>query len=199
MTGYLRALAKRMLLLVPLLAVAACSHFSKPLKPVPTPKTTRAQLSIGYSMLYEEADGIHKLKWIMMFKSKNEEMEQLTTDLVHYYQHLAESLQKLSMEYPAVHIDATTMSDIEAQERKAIGEDLAKDMAPLIGKGGIAFERETLLMFYNSLNEQRHLVAVMLSIEPDDSLKSFLEETKAQLDERYAKVGALLNRRYFTQ
>jgi hypothetical protein len=30
-------------------------------------------------------------------------------------------------------------------------------------------------------------------------LKKFLETTIAELEERYAKVGALLNHRYFTQ
>lgn len=53
-------------------------------------------------------------------------------------------------------------------------------------------------MFYNALNEQRHLVAVMLRLETDPPLKQFLETTKAQLEERYAKVAALLNQRYFT-
>jgi hypothetical protein len=39
----------------------------------------------------------------------------------------------------------------------------------------------------------------MVGLEPDAALRKFLETTKAQLDARYAKVGALLNRRYFTQ
>ena len=47
--------------------------------------------------------------------------------------------------------------------------------------------------------EQRHLAGVMLGLENDPGLNKFLETTKAQLDEHYAKVGALLNRRYFTQ
>jgi hypothetical protein len=95
-------------------------------------------------------------------------------------------------------IDVAAMSEIEAEERKAIGTDLAKDFAPLVGKTGVDFEREALLMFYDSLNEQRHLTGVMVGLETDPGLKKFLETTKAQLDERYAKVGALLNRRYFT-
>ena len=53
-------------------------------------------------------------------------------------------------------------------------------------------------MFYNALNEQRHLVGVMVGLEPDPGLKKFLETTKGQLDARYQKVGELLNRRYFT-
>jgi predicted small lipoprotein YifL len=182
-----------------LLALAACSQLSDASKPPPDKNAPRAQLSIGYSQLYQEADGIPKLKWILMFKDKPEEMGRLTNDLVSYYQQLADTMQKLSKQYPAMRIDVAAMSEIEGDERKAIGADLAKDFAPLIGKTGVKFEREALLMFYNSLNEQRHLTGVMVGLETDPALKKFLETTRAQLDERYAKVGELLNRRYFTQ
>jgi hypothetical protein len=62
----------------------------------------------------------------------------------------------------------------------------------------LEFEREALLMFYNALNEQRHLVGVMMKKETEPALSKFLDATKAQLDDRYSKVGALLKRRYFT-
>jgi len=180
-----------------LLNLAACSHFCDTRKPTPDKNAPRAQLSIGYSLLYQEADGIPKLKWLLMFKDKPEEMGRLTNDLVGYYQQLAEAMQKLSKQFPGMRIDVDPMSKIEDDERKAIGDDLAKDLAPVIGKTGIEFEREALLMFYNSLNEQRHLTGVMVGLEPDPALKKFLETTKAELDTRYAEVGALLNRRYF--
>jgi hypothetical protein len=181
-----------------LLTLAACSHLCDTRKPAPDKSAPRAQLSIGYSLLYQEADGIPKLKWILIFKDKPEEMGRLTNELVGYYQHLADTMQRLSKQFPAMRIDVTAMSEIESDERKAIGEDLAKDLAPVIGKTGVEFEREALLMFYNSLNEQRHLAGVMVSLETDPALKKFLETTKAELEARYAKVGALLDRRYFT-
>lgn len=182
-----------------LLTLAACSQLSDTRKPPPDKNAPRAQLSIGYSLLYQEADGIPKLKWIFMFKDKPEEMGRVTNDLVSYYQQLADTMQRLSMQYPAMRIDVAAMSEIEGEERKAIGADLAKDFAPLTGKTGVEFEREALLMFYNTLNEQRHLTGVMVGLEPDPALKKFLETTKAELEARYAKVGALLNRRYFAQ
>jgi hypothetical protein len=182
-----------------LLTFAACAQLRSAESAIPSKTTPRAQLSIGYSLLYQEADGIPKLKWIFMFKDKPEEMGRLTDDLVSYYQQLADTLRRLSKQYPAMRIDVTAMSEIEGEERKAIGEDLAKDFAPLLGKTGVKFEREALLMFYNTLNEQRHLTGVMIGLEADPGLKKFLETTKAQLEERYAKVGALLDRRYFTQ
>jgi hypothetical protein len=180
------------------LTLAACNQLRDTAKPAPGKSAPRAQLSIGYSLLYQEADGIPKLKWILMFKDKPEEMGQVTNDLVSYYQQLAETMQRLSKQYPAMRIDVAAMSEIEGDERKAIGADLAKDFAPIIGKTGLEFEREALLMFYNTLNEQRHLTGVMVRLETDPGLRKFLETTQAQLEARYAKVGALLDRRYFT-
>ncbi len=180
------------------LTLAACSHLSDTRKPSPDRNAPRAQLNIGYSLLYQEADGIPKLKWLLMFKDKSEEMGRVTSDLLSYYQQLADTMRRLSKEYPAMRIDVPATSEIEGEERKAIGADEAKDFAPLVGRTGVDFEREALLMFYNALNEQRHLTGVMVKIEPDPGLRKFLESTKTQLDERYEKVGALLNRRYFT-
>ena len=181
-----------------LLILAACSQSRNATRPTPNKNAPRAQLSIGYTLLYQEADGIPKLKWILMFKDKPEEMGRVTHDLISYYQQLADTMRRLATQFPGMRIDVAPMSEIESDERKAIGDDLAKDLAPLTGKTGVDFEREVLLMFYNSLNEQRHLVGVMVGLEPDPALKKFLETTKAELEARYAKVGALLNQRYFT-
>lgn len=179
------------------LTLAACSQLNHGGKP-PSDRNSRAQLSIGYSLLYQEADGIPKFKWILMFKDKPEEMGQLTSDLISYYQQLAQTMQRLSKQFPAMRIDVTPMSEIEGDTRKAIGEDQAKAFAPIIGKSGTEFERDALLMFDDALNEQRHLTAVMAGLEPDPALKKFLETTTTQLDARHAKVTELLNRRYFT-
>jgi hypothetical protein len=180
-----------------LLTLAACSHFSHSEESEPG-KGSRDQLSVGYSLLYEEADGIPKLKWLLRFKDKPEEMSKVTTELVTYYQQLAQTLENLSRQFPAVHINVNTMPEIEADTRKAIGTDLAKDIAPVVGKSGTEFEREALLTFYDSLNEQRHLVRAMLEREKVPALRDFLETTRYQLDSRYEQVGKLLNRRYFT-
>jgi hypothetical protein len=179
------------------LSLAACSQLSPSGKSAPDQNVARAQLSIGYSLLYQEAEGIPKLNWLLVFKDKPAELGRVTKELASYYQQLADTLRRLSRQFPAMRIDMTAMSDIEADYRKAIGADLAKDFSPLVGKTGVEFEREALLMFYNTLNEQRHLVGVMLKRETDPALKKFLETTKAQLQARYDNVERLLNDRYF--
>jgi hypothetical protein len=194
-----RLIPFRLIVAALLLTLAASSRSSDTTQPTVNNNASRAQLSIGYSLLYQEADGIPKLKWLLMFKDKPEEMGRVTHDLIGYYQQLAETMKRLSKQYPAMRIDVAPMSKIEGDTRKAIGEDLAKDIAPIVGKTGISFEREALLTFYDSLNEQRHLTGVMVGLETVPALRKFLESTKTQLDEHYAKVRALLNRRYFTQ
>jgi hypothetical protein len=145
-----RLIAIRFLATALMLTLAAFGRASDTAPPAPHKNAARAQLSIGYSWLYQEAEGIPKLKWILMFKDKPEEMGRVTNDLVSYYEQLAATMQRLSKQYPAMRIDVTTMSEIESDERKAIGADLAKDFAPLIGKTGVEFEREALLTFYNT-------------------------------------------------
>ena len=186
----------RILALMLVLSLCGCSLFSHSQESAPG-KGARAQLSIGYSQLYQEADGIPKLKWLIRFKDKGEDMSRVTDDLITYYQKLADSMERLARQYPAMRINVRPMSEIESDERKAIGTSLAKDLAPVVGKSGIEFEREALLTFYNSLNEQRHLVRVMLERENVPALKDFLETTRFELDSRYEKVASLLNRHYF--
>jgi hypothetical protein len=180
-----------------LVTLAACSQ-SGGSRPAAEDNTPRTQLSIGYSLLYQEAEGIPKLKWILMFKDKPEEMGRLTNELVSYYQRLADTMERLSKQSAAMRIDVAAMSEIEGDERKAIGADQTKDFFPVLGKTGVEFEREALLMFYNALDEQRHLTGVMLGLETDPTLKNFLQTTQDQLEAHYEQVGALLNRRYFT-
>ena len=180
-----------------LLTLTACSHFGRSAQATPD-KGSRGQLSVGYSLLYQEADGIPKLKWLIRFKDKSDDMAQVTHDLVSYYQQLADTLQNLSKQFPAVRLDVRTMPEIIGDTRKAIGADLAKDIAPVIGKSGVEFEREALLTFQDSLNEERHLVRVMLERENVPALEDFLEKTRFDLDSRYDKVTTLLERRYFT-
>src|ERR1035438_9406771 len=124
-----------------LLTLAACSQLSDTRKPTPDKNAPRAQLSIGYSLLYQEADGIPKLKWIFMFKHKPEEMGRVTNDLVSYYQQLADTLQRLSKQYPAMRIDVAAISETEGGGRKARPARLATCSSPFGARAWVNSQR----------------------------------------------------------
>ena len=183
-----------------LIVTALLLGCGKSVEPKPTATDSgkvRTELNVGYSLLYQQADGIPKMKWILMFKDKGKELDQTTTGMMEYYKQLAASMEQLAAKNPALRLDAVTMPEILVDTRKAIGVDMAKDFAPLVGNTGHEFERELALMFYNALDEQRHLVGVMIEREPESGLKSFLEKTKTQLEGKRGKLEELLNRRYF--
>jgi hypothetical protein len=135
---------------------------------------------------------------VLLFKEKSAEANKMVDNTMTFYRNLAVSLEHLVEQYPGVRIDLAPMSEIEGDTRKAIGLDQLKDFAPLFGKSGIGFERELLLMFYNALDEQRHLVGVMIERETDPDLKTYLNKTEDQLDAQRRKIGSLLDRKYFT-
>ena len=68
--------------------------------PPPDKNSPRTELSIGYSLLYQEANGLPQLKWLLMFKDKPKEMARVTGDLIKYYKQLADTMRKLSKRIP---------------------------------------------------------------------------------------------------
>jgi hypothetical protein len=162
-------------------------------------KAARGQMAVGYSLLYQEATGIPKLDWLLSFKSKSTEMKTVTENLMGYYKTLSARMEALVKDYPAIELKAKTMPQIEEETRKSMGIDQAKAFAPVIGKSGVALEREALITFRSALDEQRHLVGVMLDKESVPALRDFLQGSKVALEKHYAQVDALLQRRYFTR
>ena len=57
-----------------LLTLAGCSPSHQLREPDTDHPVPRAELSIGYSLLYQEAKGIPTLHWLLMFKSESAEM-----------------------------------------------------------------------------------------------------------------------------
>lgn len=194
----IRVLSSSLILTTFLLSISSMLALAAEGSAAAAPHEARRQLSIGYSLLYQEAKGIPKLDWLLSFKSKDEAMSQVTDALMKYYKGLAERLEKLAAQFPAVRLDAKIMSDIEAEERKSMGADQAKNFAPLAGKTGMPLEREALITFRSALDEQRHLVGVMINRETNPGLKKFLESTHSELNNQYQTVDELLEKRYFT-
>jgi len=180
-----------------MLLVAGCKDVGKSRPSTAINDNTRTELNVGYSLLYQQANGIPKMDWILTFKDKPEVVEQTVNLLTDHYQQLSRALEDIAAKFPAVRLDADTMPELLADTRKAIGLDMAKDFAPLAGKSGPRFERELLLMYQNALEEQRHLVGVMIERETEPGLLGFLKKTKAQLEERHSGVRQLLDRHYF--
>lgn len=159
----------------------------------------RKCLDPSYSLLYQEAQALPKLHWLLMFKKESDSVDILVSSTLDYYKQLSDQLEKLARDDPGVDIHLKPMPDILSRAREALGEDQLKQMRPLVGEGGKPFERDLLLMLRDMLDEQRHIVSVMLADETAPDLKHFLQETRAGMDGLYQRYDQLLAKRYFAQ
>jgi hypothetical protein len=158
----------------------------------------RGELNKGYTLLYDEAVGLAKARFLLKVKDQPTDVESMVTAATDEYLRLQQQMEGLAKDFPALKLDAPDiMAKVIAETREAIGTDQFKSFAPLVGQSGVEYERNLLLLFENALNEQRHLTKVLADAEPDAALKKFDEAETTRLDALYARVLALLDRHYF--
>lgn len=163
----------------------------------PAAADVRAALNPGYALLYQQADNLPKMHWLTMFKEQSEPVQKLVDETLDDYRQLASTMEDLAKRHPDLNLELKPLPDIEARAREAVGRDRVRAMKPIVGETGSRYERDLLLLLQDALDEQRHLLGVMLDDEPNAELKRFLQHSKAQLDALYLRYEDLLEKRYF--
>jgi len=162
-------------------------------------RNARDELNVGYSLLYEQASGLSKLKWVVWLKHDTETFEQTVKPIIADYANLAEQLENLPNLYPAVRIDLKAMPEFLGKARENMINDRIKDITPIVGETGTPYERTVLLMLMYALEEQKQVAAAMAEHETEAQLAKFLRETERSLGAHLQRVNALLERKYFSR
>jgi hypothetical protein len=159
----------------------------------------RLMLAEGYSLLYQDAGNLDTAELILYVKKESEAMHKVVTEVSDFGGDVKKDLERIAKDYPGVRIDLDPLPEMEKRKRAAISKDRAKYFAPIVGHGGREYERTVLIGFWNGLNHERHLCAVMAEAEPDASLKKFLLDTEKGYDGLYERVNELLEKEYFVR
>ena len=154
-------------------------------------------LSQGYSLLYTDASHVDLLGLILYVKTQPEDFDKLITAVSEYGGQLKNELERIAKDYPGVRIDLDPLPEMEKRKRAAIGKDKAIKFSPVVGIGGVEYERATLISLSNALNHESHLCRVMAEEEPDPNLKKFLLGTERHYNGLYERLMSLLDRKYF--
>jgi hypothetical protein len=180
-------------------ASAALTAQAKP-KPVSDcpQRSLRDELNVGYSLLYEQADGLSKLKWLVWLKHDTETFEHTVKPVIGYYESLADQLENLPKLYPAVRIDLKAMPEFLGKARENMVEERIKDITPIVGETGTPYERTVLLMLMYALEEQHQVAGAMAQRETEPRLAKFLGGIDQALSAHLHAVNALLERKYFS-
>lgn len=157
----------------------------------------RLILSQGYSMLYTDASHVDLLGLILYVKTGSDDFEKLITSLSDFGGDLKKDLERIAKDYPGVRIDLDPLPEMEKRKRTAIAKDKAIQFAPVVGIGGVEYERSTLISMSNAVNHESHLCRVMAAEETDPNLKKFLLEAEKHYHGLYMRINALMDRKYF--
>lgn len=180
--------------LLPLVVLTACT-------PGKTDKVSTAGqrliLNQGYSMLYKDVSRVEMTQLILYVKVESAPVNELVTAISEYSGALAQNLERIARDYPAVRIDLDPLPEMEKRKRSGVNRERALSFAPVVGRTGRNFERTILLSLSAALSQESHLCKVLAEEEPDPGLKKFLVESQGRFDGLYARVVALLDREYF--
>lgn len=155
-------------------------------------------LSNGYAQLYRTVSGLKHLdKALYVKKVESDKFEAAIEALSDYSGDLSDQLEKLAKDYPSLNLEDTGLPEVELKRRRAVVKDRLVDMAPIVGKTGIEFERTMLVSVLGPVNNMRFLAEVLYEEEKDARRKAFLVKTREKLDGLFNRMMALLERDYF--
>jgi len=197
----------RALMVAASISIASCASLSKPDCDCPRDKKVASEapglsdqrkiLAEGYSMLHKDAFTISAVRGLLYVKEESDEFDAYVTAVSKYGSDLHDELERLAKDYPGVRIDLQPLPEMEVRKRLATGWDRFKEVAPVTGKKGAAWERTVLISLVNGLNQERHLCEEMAKEEPNAQLKKFMTEQQEAMTKFWERGERLLEKRYY--
>lgn len=175
-------------------------------EPEPRPQTRRRApelsaerqvLSEGYSLLYSDSKTFSGARLLLYVKFESEEFDQLLEAISAFGSALNSELERIARDYPGVRIDLDPLPVLEKRKRIATGLDKVLDSVPVVGMSGPEYERTFLISISNGLNQERHLAAEMVKVEPDPGLRKYLTTVQERMDLLFERTERLLRTNYY--
>lgn len=160
-------------------------------------ESRRDQLNDGYSDLYSNVKGLSKLDKFLVVKSESADVERVVHDVTGYSGQLADRLQKLTHDFPALALDRPTTPPLIKAAHKAEKKALIKRYAPIVGDSGKAFERGLLIRLLVIVDQQRFLAQTLARREPDPALSKIMAGVATHFGALYDEIDALLKKRFY--
>ena len=187
--------------------LAGCAHFQgqKPAAAdiAPTARgstadeSPREQLNDGYSSLYSQLGGLSEVDKIFYVKVESDDVQHVVEDVTDYSGQLAQRLETLSGQFPALDIHRVTTPPIIKATHTAQRKGTLKMLAPVVGESGKVFERDLLVRLLGAVDLQRYLTQVIAEREPDPALRQVMQNASQHFGQLYDEINALLTRRFY--
>ena len=161
------------------------------------PQSARDHLNDGYSDLYSSAQGLAQVDKIFYVKIESDDVQRVVEDVTHYSGQLAQRMEQLRRDFPALALDRQTTPPLLKAADKAQKKGTLKRFAPVVGTSGKAFERGLLIRLLGGVDKLHYLAATLAQREPNPALSRIMTNASARYAGFYDEIGALLNKRFY--
>ncbi|MES1955053.1 hypothetical protein [Salinisphaera hydrothermalis] len=160
-------------------------------------ESARDQLNDGYSDLYSNVKGLSKIDKFLLVKNESADVEKVVHDVTDYSGQLADRLQKLTHDFPALALDRPTTPPLIKAAHAAEKKALIKRYAPIVGDSGKTFERGLLIRLLVIVDQQRFLAQTLARRESDPALSKIMSGAATRFGALYNEIDALLKKRFY--
>lgn len=160
-------------------------------------ESAREQLNDGYSSLYTQLNGLSQVDKIFYVKVESDDVQHVVEHVTDYSGQLAQRLETLSDQFPALDIHRVTTPPIIKAVHKAQRKGTLKMLAPVVGESGKAFDRDLLIRLLGAVDLQRYLTQVIAEREPDPALAQVMQNASHRFGQLYDEINTLLTRRFY--
>ncbi len=160
-------------------------------------ESKRDQLNDGYSDLYSNVKGLSEIDKFLYVKVESADVQQVVDDVTGYSGQLADRLQSLTHDFPALALDRATEPPLIKAAHSAEKKALIKRYAPVVGASGTAFERGLLVRLLVVVDQQRYLADTLAKREPDPALSKIMSGAAERFGALYKEIDALLKKRFY--
>lgn len=169
------------------------------IQPIAQPATQpREALNHGYAQLHWVANKLQHIDKLLLIKRESEAVESAVDAVAQTMRRHANTLEQMERDLAAVDLSEDGLPVYEQKKRWAVVRERGLVTGtPVLGQTGIEFERTLLLSLTAVLNQQRHLLSVMRSDEPEPALRDWLLATEEELNALYERLTGLLADAYF--
>ncbi|WP_233543980.1 hypothetical protein [Salinisphaera sp. Q1T1-3] len=160
-------------------------------------ESRRDKLNDGYSALHKQLRGLSQVDRIFYVKIESDDVQNVVGDLTDYSGQLADRLEKLAEQFPAMNLKRTTTPPIIDDAHTAQRNGTLKRFAPLVGQSGAAFERGVLLRLLGVADQERYLTQVLAEQEPNPALSKIMQDASTHFADLFDEINALLDKRFY--
>jgi hypothetical protein len=173
--------------------LSGCATVEPPAKERAPTRVNFAELSEGYSLLYDLMSKEKQSSLLSIIKKESPELKSLLEKISETSKATATELDTLAKTQPLLNLKVTHLPRMEQAARDSIDKETSKE---ILHSSGVELEFNMVSSQLAAMNYAAHLARSLAVVETIPARKAFLQRTDRKFSELHSQVHKMLFTRY---